>query len=117
GRADFKDLRHQCRVIGNPVSHDDPSASSGHAHHLFGHVEWLWREHGAKDAYDEVKHLVLQLMQIGSVSFLKFAVRQIMFPCALVPGLYEVLRNIDAQYLGAEFRRRYRRRSIAASEV
>ncbi len=74
--ADFQDLRDQCRIIRNPVPHNDPASGPGHAHHLLGHVKRLWREHGSKDAHDEIKSMIFQLVQIGRIAFLKLAIRE-----------------------------------------
>ena len=71
GGADLQDLRHQRRIVGDPVPHDDPAAGPRHAHHLLGHVERLGREHRAEDADDEVEAVVLELVQIGRVALLE----------------------------------------------
>src|ERR1700758_3946518 len=69
--ADLQNLGDQCRIIGNPVSHHDPSAGPGYAHHLLGDIKWLWREHRSKDTHDEIKRLIFQVLQIGGIAFLK----------------------------------------------
>jgi hypothetical protein len=88
--ADLQDLCYQCRIIWNPVPHNDPTSGPGHAHHLLGHIERLWREHGSKDAHDEVKSIIFQLVQIGRIAFLKLAVCEALSLCTLVPSLNKV---------------------------
>ena len=117
GGADLQNLRHQRRVAGNPVPHDDPASGPGHAHHLPGHIKRLGRKHGPEDTHDEVKRLIFQLVQIGRIAFLEPAVREALLPGALVSGLNQVPRDIHAQHVRSESRRRYGRRSIAAAEV
>jgi hypothetical protein len=34
----FQDLRHQRRIIWNPIPHDDPTARLGYAHHLLRYI-------------------------------------------------------------------------------
>jgi hypothetical protein len=98
-------LRHQCRIIGNPISHHDPASGPGHAHHLLGHIKRLWREHGAKDAQNEIKAMICQLVQIGCIAFLKLAVRKTLLLCTPVSGFDKVACDIDAQHLRSESRR------------
>jgi hypothetical protein len=73
-------------IIGNPVPHDDPPTGAGHAHHFISHIERLGGEQGAKDANDEVEHLVLQPGQIGRIAFLELEVRETMLPRARFPA-------------------------------
>jgi hypothetical protein len=56
-------------------------------------------------------------MQIGGIAFLKPAVRQTLLLGTPVPGLDEVLRDIDAQHIRSGSRLRQCRRSVAASEI
>src|SRR5262249_25465737 len=114
--ADFQDLRHQCRIVWNPVPHHDPASGPGHAYHLLGDIKRLGREHGAKDAHHPVKALILQLVQIRCIAFLKPAVRKALLPCTLVSRFDKVARDIDAQHVGSESRRWYCSRPIAASK-
>src|SRR5438874_1644993 len=115
--ADLQNLRHQRWVIRNPVSHDDSAARPGHTHHLLGDIERLGREHRTKDADNEVKVTVLQLVQIGGISFLKSAIGKPLFLCALVSGLNKISGNIDAQHFSSKSRGGQRRRAVAASEI
>jgi len=57
-----------------PVPHNDPATGPRHADHFSGHIKWLGREHGFKDAHDEVKRLIFQVVQIRHVTLLKLAV-------------------------------------------
>src|ERR1700675_1352745 len=102
--ADFQDLCDQCRIIGNPVPHNDPPSGPGHAYHLLGHIKRFWREHGSKDAHDKIKRMIFQLVQIGRIAFLKLAVREALLLCTFVPSLNQVARDIDAQYVRSESR-------------
>src|SRR5262245_25817258 len=61
--------------------------------------------------------MVLEPVQVGGIAFLEPALRQAVLPRALVPGLDEVLRYVDAQHVGSEFRLRQDSRPIAAAEV
>src|SRR5262245_3462308 len=74
GGADLQNLRHQRRIIGNPVAHNDSTSGPGHPYHLFGHFERFERKHRAKDAHDKIKRLVRHLMQVGRIAFLEPAV-------------------------------------------
>ena len=55
GGTDLQHLRHERRIAGNPVAHNDPAAGPGHAHHLPGHIKRLRCKHRSKDAHHEVK--------------------------------------------------------------
>jgi len=44
-RADFEELRHECRIIGDPVAHHDAATRFCDADHLLGDLERLRREH------------------------------------------------------------------------
>jgi hypothetical protein len=48
--------------------------------------------------------MILQFVQIGSIAFLKLAVRKALLFCPLVSGRDKVARNIDAQHVRPEFR-------------
>jgi hypothetical protein len=41
GGADLQELRHQRRVIGDPVAHHDPATGPGHANDLLDYVRAL----------------------------------------------------------------------------
>ena len=56
-------------------------------------------------------------MKIGRIAFLKLAFRRALCLCALVPGLNEVARDIDARHVRSESRRWQCRRFISASEI
>jgi lipoprotein NlpI len=60
---------------------------------------------------------IFQFVQIRRIAFLKPAVREAVLVGALVPSFNKVPRDIDAQYVSTELRRRQCRRSIAASEI
>jgi hypothetical protein len=100
GGADPQDLRHQGRIVGNPVSHDDAPGPS-HAHHRLGHLEWLRREHRAENAQHEVETVVRQLPQIAGVAFLKPAILEA-FRRASVARRDKVAGDVDAQHLRAQ---------------
>ena len=70
-RADLQNLRHQRRIIGDPVSHHDPTAGPCHANHLLRDIERSRREHRPEDADDEVEAVVLELVQVRCVAFLE----------------------------------------------
>ena len=57
--AYLQDLCNQGWIVGNPIPHDDPTAGPRYPHHFLCHIKWLWREHGAKDAHDEIEGVVL----------------------------------------------------------
>ena len=101
--ADLQDLRHQRRVVRDPVAHDDAAAGPRHAHHLLGHVERLGREHRAEDADDEVERCRPRARCRSQAS--PSWNRQLVRPCSLarrLPGLDEVARDVDAEHVGAE---------------
>jgi hypothetical protein len=68
-------------------------------------INGLWREHGSKDAHEEVKIVIFQLGAIGRIAFLKLAVREALLHCTLVPSLNKVPRDIDVQHVRPESRR------------
>ena len=57
-------LCHQCRIVRNPIPHDNASAWPRHSHNFLRHVERLWREHRTEDADNEIEAVVLQVAQI-----------------------------------------------------
>src|SRR5207248_8184519 len=52
-RTYFEQLRHECRIVGYPVAHYDPSARFRDPNHFFGDVEGLRSEH--RSEYGRVK--------------------------------------------------------------
>jgi hypothetical protein len=117
GGTDLQNLRHQRRIAWNPVAHNDSSPRASHAHHLFGDLKRLGREHRAKDAHDEIKRLPRHLMQIRRITFLEPAIDQAKILGPLVPSRNQVARDINAKNLRSEFCRGYGRRSIATAKV
>src|SRR5215472_7735121 len=117
GRADFEDLRHQCWIVRDPVSHNYTSAWSRHPDHLLGDVEGLGREHRSKDAHDQVEAAIFQILQVGGIAFLKLAVAEAVLAGAPPGGCDQVTCYVDAQHVGAKLRLRQRGRAVAASEV
>ena len=117
GRADLQDLRHQGRIVRNPVPHDDPAAGPRHAGHFLGDVERLRREHRPEDADDEIERVVLEIAQVGGVAFLKLAIREALGLGAPVAGLDKVGGDIDPEHIRAQSRFRQRGRSVAAAEI
>jgi hypothetical protein len=47
----------------------------------------LQRPHGTENAHDEVKCMVLQLVQVGRIAFLELAIREALLLRTLVPSL------------------------------
>jgi hypothetical protein len=101
----------------NPVPHNDPATGPRHPNHFSGHIKRLGCEHGSKDAHNEVKRLIFQVVQIRRVTLLKLAVCETALPGAPVSSVNQVLRNIDAEHVRSEPCRRLCGRSIAASEI
>ena len=50
--------------------------------------------------------MILQVFQIGGIAFLKLAIREALFLGTLIPGLDEILRDVDAQHIRSESRLR-----------
>ena len=117
GGADLQDLRHERRVVGDPVPHDDPAARAGHAHHLLGHVERSRREHRAEDADDQVEGIVAEAFEVRGVALLEPAVREAFGLRPSIPRFHEIARDVDAEHVGSEPRCRQRGRAVAAAEV
>src|SRR5204863_1501444 len=115
--TDFQNLRHQRRIVRDPIPHHNPAAWPGHAHQLPGDVERPGREHRAEDTDDEVEGIVRELAQVGRITLLEPAVRQIRRLRASAAGLDKVSRDIDAEYVGAQSGRGQRGRAVAASQV
>src|SRR6516164_3243756 len=101
----------------NPVPHNDPATGPRHPNHFSGHIKRLGREHGSKDADDEVKRLIFQVVQIRGVTLLKLAVCETVPLGAPVSSVNQVLRNSDTQHVRSEPGCRHCGRSIAASEI
>src|SRR6266568_2312035 len=66
----------------------------------------FWNSHGSKDADDEIKGIILQLVQIGCIAFLKLAIREAMLLRTLVAGRNQIVRDIDAQHVRSKSRLR-----------
>ncbi len=64
GRGNLQYLCDQRRVARNPVSHYDLATRARYTHHLFSDVKWLWRKHGAENAYHTIECLVLEIIQV-----------------------------------------------------
>ena len=116
-RADLQDLRHERRIVRDPVAHDDPAARFRDANHLFRHVERLGREHRAKSADDEIEGSIGELPQIRRVALLEAEIGQVVFLRAAVPGLDEISRDVHAQDVRSALRFRQRSGAVAATEV
>src|SRR5205085_2374465 len=95
GGADLQDLRHERRIVRDPVPHDDPASGPRHPDHLLRHVEGLRREHRTEDADDEVEAVVLELVQIARIAFLEPAVRDAERLRTTIAGLDEVAGDVD----------------------
>src|ERR1700751_2298741 len=101
----------------NPVPHNDRATGARYADHFSGHIKWLGRKHGSKDAYDEGKRVIFQVVQIRGVTLLKLAVCETVLLGAPVSSINQVLRNIPTQPARSEPGCRQCGRSIAASEI
>jgi hypothetical protein len=90
----------------NLVPHHDPATGPRHPNHFSGHIKRLRREHGSKDAHNQIKRLIFQVVQIRGVTLLKLAVCETVLRGAPVSSVNQVLRNIHAQHVGSEPSRR-----------
>src|SRR5262249_26386338 len=115
--ADFQDLRDQCRIVGNPVPHNDPTPGSGHSHQLLRHIEWFRREHRSEDAHHKVKAPIFKLMQIGRIAFLELTICEALGLCTLVASIDKVPCYVHPEHVRSESRRRQRCRPVATSDI
>ena len=103
--------------FGDPVAHHDAAARPGDADHLLGDVEGLGSKHGAEYREGQIKRMVADPLQVARIALLK---RQSLEPRRrgpLVPGVDEVLGDVDADDVRSQLRQGNRRRAISAAEV
>ena len=115
--TDLQYLRHQRRIIGNPITHDNASAAFSYTHFLLCHIMRLRRKHRAKKTHYDIKRLIFQVAQIGRIPFLKPAIREAQFNRSPVSGGDQIGRNIHAQHIRAEFRGGHCGGPVAAAEI
>ena len=104
--GNLQNLGDERRIVGNPVSHDDPTARPRHADELLGHIEGFRREHRPEDADDEVEAVILEIMQIRRVAFLEPEVGDAQALSPPVAGRYQVASDVDTQHIRPEPGRR-----------
>ena len=117
GGADLQDLCHQRRIVGDPVSHDDPATRPRHPYELLGYLEGPRSEHRPEHADAEVEAVILEPLQVRGVALLESAVGETKALCSFVARRDEIARDVDTQDLGPEPRRRQCRGPVTASEV
>ncbi len=115
--ADFEQLGHKCRIVRNPIAHDDAATRPGYAGHLTRYVKRPRSKHGAEDGQRQIEGFVLNILQMAGISFLKFQARETLRFRSLVAGLDEIAGDIDSGHVCARPCQRYRRCPIAATEI
>ena len=97
-----QNLRHQRRIVWDPVTHDDPAPRARYAHHFARHVVGSRSEHRAEDADNEIEAVITDVDQVGGVPLLESAVGQAE---PLNPGVAcrdQVLGDIHAEHVRPE---------------
>ena len=95
-RADLQQLRHESRIVRNPVAHHDAAAGLCHPDHLLGYVERLGCEHGAKHGKRQIKRMVGDAFQVARISLLKFQIGETRLRRSPVPGLNQIAGDVDS---------------------
>lgn len=60
--AEPETLRDQRLTVGDPVTHDDATAGTGHGHQFLRNVERLRRPHRTENADDGIEGVIIQLL-------------------------------------------------------
>ncbi len=116
-RADFEDLRHECRIVGDPVAHHDAATWSCDADHLLGDIEGLGRKHGAEHGERQIKRVVGDSVQAARVSFIKLQTVETCLCSSPVSGFHEVPGDVDSSDFSPHKGQRHRRGAVSAAEV
>src|SRR5690348_7493913 len=101
-RTYSEQLRHERRVVGYPVAHNNLAARFRNPHHLLGDVVGLRREHRTEHRENQFEGIVVDSLQIAGIPLTKL---QPIKPClrySLVAGLHKVPGDIDCGYIGAQ---------------
>src|ERR1700685_906002 len=115
--AHLEELRHECRIVGDPVAHHDAATRFRHADHLLGYVEGLGCKHGTEYRDGQIERMVAHLLQVARVSFLKLQTAETCLHSSSLPGSHEFSCNVDSSYFSPQTGKRHGRGAIAATEV